>query len=309
LIHCVSYSPSIDLTYSVDDFAAGNTYTGLPTKRCFAGKAVNVARVIKLLGEEVTLEGIIAQNDADRFEEYLDSLGIATDLYRVEGNIRINTTIKDNATGGITHLSSASATLPKRIQYELEEKFKKKYSSGESWVISGSLPDGFDSNTYAKIITDAAAAGVTTMLDTRGEPLSYGVRARPDMIKPNLSELEFFFGEPVKGIHHIALKAKRLIDMGVKYAFISLGSDGMIAVHGTECLLCSPPDVAVVNTVGSGDAMVAAIMVSGVRGLTFLDTCRLAVACGASNASLEGTGVIDAPNIWKLMEQVNVEVV
>jgi len=132
------------------------------------------------------------------------------------------------------------------------------------------------------------------------------VRSKPLMLKPNITELEELFGEQIKGVHHIALKGKRLIDMGIQFAFISLGADGMIAIHGTDCLLCSPPQVKVVDTVGCGDALVAGVLVAQKRKFSFSETCRMAIACGASKSMHEGPGVVTRDEVWQLMEDVRI---
>ena len=113
----------------------------------------------------------------------------------------------------------------------------------------------------------------------------------------------------IEGVRHIALKAKRLLDVGLEYVFVSMGSDGMIAVHGNDCLLCSPPAVRAIDTVGCGDALVAGVLVGHHRGFELAETCRLAVACGASNAMHPGPGNVSSEEVWRLMEDVNIEIV
>lgn len=307
MINCISYSPSIDLVYNLYELIPGNTYTGAAPERNVAGKAVNVARVISMLGENPFLTGIMPQNDSQQFSQYLSEKNINSEFYKTEGSVRVNTTILESKNGATTHLSSNPSSLSLRIQDEVEEFIKTKFKEGDIWIISGSLPGGFDKDAYAKLITAGKKVGVTTILDTRGEALKHGVRACPTIIKPNLTELEQFFDEEIRGVHHIALKGKRLIDMGIEYVFISLGSDGMIAIHKNDCLLCSPPQVDVKNTVGSGDALVAGIAVAQERKFSFKDMCRLAIACGTSNAMLTDTGVVDNDHIWKLMEDVLIE--
>lgn len=307
MINCISYSPSIDLVYKLYELIPGNTYTGAAPVRNVAGKAVNVARVISQLGENPFLTGIMPKNDAEQYSKYLSEKNIESSFFEVEGSVRINTTILESKTGATTHLSSNSPSLSVRIQDELEQFVSSQFKKGDTWIISGSLPAGFDKNAYAQLISIGKTMGVNTILDTRGEALKHGVRACPTIIKPNLTELEQFFDEEIQGIHHIALKGKRLIDMGIEYVFISLGSDGMIAIHGNDCLLCSPPQVDTINTVGSGDALVAGIAVARERGFSFQDMCKLAIASGTSNAMLSQTGEIDNDRIWKLMEDVTIE--
>jgi 1-phosphofructokinase family hexose kinase len=220
--------------------------------------------------------------------------------------MRINTTITDEHSGISTHLSALGTSLPPRIRHEYAAFAAEQLQQGDFWCLSGSLPRGFADDTYADLITAAADAGARTLLDSRGAAFKRGVRARPLIIKPNLSELEEFFGEPVQGVHHIAFKGKRLLDMGVAYVFISLGADGMIALHKNDCLLCSAPSVAVRDTVGCGDAMAAGVLVAFKRQFSFTETCRLAVACGSAKAMRSGPGTIDNTAVWQLMEEVTV---
>lgn len=307
MINCISYSPAIDLVYKLYELVPGNSYTGTSPDRNVAGKAVNVARVCSLLGESPFLTGIMPKNDSSQFSKYLSDKKINSDFYSIDGNVRVNTTILESKNELTTHLSSNATPLSLRIQDEVEEFIVSKFKEGETWIISGSLPTGFDKDAYAKLISAGNKIGVNMILDTRGEALKHGVRACPTVIKPNLTELEQFFDEEIQGIHHIALKGKRLIDMGIEYVFISLGSDGMIAIHKNDCLLCSPPQVNIINTVGSGDALVAGIAVARERDFSFKDMCRLAIACGTSNAMMSETGVVDNESIWKLMEDVVIE--
>src|SRR5204863_6887027 len=61
-------------------------------------------------------------------------------------------------------------------------------------VFAGSLPRGVDPDVYAKLIRDVRKLGVTTMIDTEGEPLRLAVRAEPDVVSPNELEAEELVG-------------------------------------------------------------------------------------------------------------------
>jgi 1-phosphofructokinase family hexose kinase len=180
---------------------------------------------------------------------------------------------------------------------------------GDLWAFSGSIPRGIDKDAYQKMIAMGKKNGIDAMLDSRAELLKRGVRAKPRMIKPNLTELEQFFGEQIQGVHHIALKGKRFVDMGIDYVFISLGSDGMIAIHENDCLLCSVPEVKTVDTVGCGDALVAGLLVGYSRKFSFSEMCRMAVACGASKAMHRGPGIVTRNEVWQLMEEVEIKAI
>ena len=307
MIVCTLFNPAVDVIYRVDGFEFGLTLLDTPTYAVPSGKGLNVARVIAALGEDAAVAGLIPQNDMRKFTAFIEDCGITPFLYEVEGNARINITLHDKQRGCVTHVNSASAPLPPRIQDEFLQFIEQRVKNDSSWCFSGSIPPGFDNDVYSRAINMCKDKGASALLDTRGIALKMGARARPQMIKPNLTELQEFFGEEeIKGVHHIALCAKRFIDMGIAYVFVSLGVDGMIAIHGNDCLLCSPPDVKTVDTVGCGDALAAGVLVAQKRNFSFIETCRLAIACGTSKSMHEGPGIVTRDEVWQLMEDVKI---
>lgn len=307
MIVCTLFNPAVDIVYRVDGFEVGATLLDIPTHAVPSGKGLNVARVIATLGEEAAVAGLIPENDMRMFSSFIEDSGITPFLYEAAGNARVNITVNDKRSSCVTHINSASAQLPLRIQDEFLQFLEERCQKDSSWCFSGSMPSGFDNDVYSRVINMCKDKGVNTLLDTRGVALKMGARARPLMLKPNLSELQEFFGEEeIKGVHHIALCAKRFIDMGIAYVFISLGEDGMIAIHGNDCLLCSPPAVKTVDTVGCGDALAAGILVAQKRNFSFIEMCRLAIACGTSKSMHEGPGIVTRDEVWQLMEDVKI---
>lgn len=98
-------------------------------------------------------------------------------------------------------------------------------------------------------------------------------------LKPNMIEAQAMTGEkePEKA-------AGALVKAGVKRAFISLGSEGMLACDEKECikLPCIPTDV--VNTTGAGDASAAAVAWAGIQGFSLRESAQAAVMAGAITA-------------------------
>ncbi len=309
MIYCTLLNPALDVIYKVKDFRSGTTSTDTPQTIFPAGKGLNVASVVKTLGEEVCVTGLMAEYDIKRTTQYLESLQIKSNFFVIPGSLRINTTIIEQNTGFVSHFSSVSAPVAPRIQHEFLSSFEALPANGDFWCFSGSILRGFEQDLYATMLKVCADAGSETLLDSRGTALKTGIRATPQIIKPNLTELEDFFGEQIQGVHHIALKGKRFLDMGISYVFISLGADGLIAIHENDCLLCSAPQVNAVDTVGCGDALVAGIIVARKRNFSFPELCRMAVACGASKAMHEGPGLVTRNEVWQLMEDVKITAV
>ena len=302
-------NPSIDVVYDIGEIRLGSTATDVPSRIFPSGKAINVAKAIKTLGEDVRVVGLAHEHNRAQFAGYLESLGIPSDFISVPGQTRINVTLAETSVGQSTHINSVASPVPLGAGDDMERFFKTNVDHGDVCVLSGSIPKGIETDFYKKLIKICKDKGAFVFLDTTGEALKIGVRAKPNMIKPNLEELEGFFNEKIQGVHHIALKGKRLVDMGVGHVFISLGADGMIAIHENDCLLCATPQVRVVDAIGSGDAVVAGLIVGLKRQFSFTEMCRMATACGASNAMHLGPGNIVRDEVWQLMEEVHIKAI
>jgi 1-phosphofructokinase family hexose kinase len=302
-------NPAFDLIYSVDNFVSGSTLRDVSCHRYPAGKGINVAQVVHTLGEEASVIGVMPERDRQQFVSYLEREGLQYHFCPTSGDVRMNVTIIERNCGTASHINSPTGALPSQVQDEFLRFVGTHLSAGDAWCFIGSIPPGFDDDLYAKMIRSCKEAGIDTFLDTRGKALRLGVRAKPSVLKPNIMELEDLYDEQIKGVHHMALKGKRLLDRGIPYVFISLGSDGMIALHDSDCLLCVPPQVETVDTVGCGDALMAGILVAWKRQFSFSEACRLATACGASKAMHEGPHAVVRDEIWQLMEDVKITAV
>jgi 1-phosphofructokinase family hexose kinase len=309
LIYCTLFNPAVDAVYQLEEIENGTSAFDVKSRIVPAGKGLNVAVTLKTLGENVCVAGIVHEYNQKQFSDYLDMIGIGSHLVVVPGATRINVTFTENKTGQTTHISSAQATVSPGLQDDLLDFFRSGLDSQDICVCSGSIPPGMSNDAYQKLIKICKEKGSAAMLDCSGKALKTGVRAKPQIIKPNLEELEGFFGEKIEGVHHIALKGKRLIDMGIDYVFISLGSDGMIALHDNDCLLCLPPHIKAINTVGCGDALLGGIAAGNIRKFSFSETCRMAVACGTAKAMHDEPAGITRDEIWRLMEDVKIKAV
>ena len=75
--------------------------------------------------------------------------------------------------------------------------------------------------------------------------------------------------------------ARKLIDMGVKQVVVSLGKEGFLAAAEDETVWQPAPDAAVVSTTGAGDALMAALAWSFLRGENLSRMAALGAAAAA----------------------------
>ena len=164
-------------------------------RKIAGGKGINVARVIKLLGGEVTATGFLGGPTGEFMEKQLRKEGLKTNFVSIKESTRSNTTILDPLSGSETHLREPGPRISKKEVDNFKKEFRKLIKKSRFLILSGSLPPGLRDNFYAELITEVKEAGVRTILDTRGKALLKGMKARPFMIKPNRREWEESIGK------------------------------------------------------------------------------------------------------------------
>ena len=99
----------------------------------------------------------------------------------------------------------------------------------------------------------------------------------------------------------------RLLTEYTENALLTLGRDGLIYARRDEGWRLRPPEVQTVNAVGSGDAFVAGFAAGIARGMRSVESARLGVACGASNAGRLEPNIGTLDEIEELAAGVRIE--
>ena len=116
------------------------------------------------------------------------------------------------------------------------------------------------------------------------------ILGRIHTLKPNRIEAELLSGIPIRDEGDVEQAADRLLAMGLRRVFISLGGDGMYAAtHNDSCWMENLP-CRMVNTTGCGDSAMAALVWAYLEDLSLADTVRAALA--ASSITIESPETI-----------------
>ncbi|MGH2461686.1 MAG: 1-phosphofructokinase family hexose kinase, partial [Chloroflexota bacterium] len=134
-----------------------------------------------------------------------------------------------------------------------------------------------------------------------------GIRARPDLLKPNREELGRLVGRPIVDDRQLVRAASQLRDRGVADVAVSLGRDGAIAVGSEGVWRAIPPPVEAVSAIGAGDSLVAGLVLALSRGEGLADGLRLGTAAGVATTLRPGTRLARANDIQRLLPLVSVE--
>ena len=282
MIVTVTPNPAIDRIVVVRGFRGAAINRATVERIDIGGKGINVARNRARLGCEVVATGFLGTDAVRAVVPTLAAGGIHTDFVGVPGDIRVNLKILDPARAEETEINEAGPFVSDGMLDDLLEKLHRLARRCSVMVFSGSLPPGAPDDFYARCIRIAATAGVKTVLDTAGAPLRHGINAAPDLVKPNQAETEELLGgsaiDPV-------LAARRLRECGAQTVVVSLGAAGAVSASASGIWRTAPPELAVRNTVGAGDAMVAALAFALSQSLPAPDALRAATALSAAAAA------------------------
>ena len=240
-------------------------------------------------------------------EKELREEGLKTNFVSIKETTRSNTTVLDPVSGTETHLREPGPQISKKEVDSFKKIFRKLTKKSRFLILSGSLPPGLRDNFYAELIAEVREEGVKTILDTRGKALLKGIKACPFMIKPNRQEWEESVGKRLNSRKSLIESVKPFLCQGIEIAIISLGKEGAIIAGRQTIWQAFPPRIKAVNSVGSGDALVAGFIYSLSRGEEIEGAIRLGIAAAAANTLIPGAGFLRKKDLRELYPKVRIK--
>lgn len=243
------------------------------------GVGRNIANDLALMGIEASL--IAAVGD----DVYGDSLikscaqrGIDSSMLRVCKGQSSSVYLYVTDHHGEMHVGVADMDITRKIDPDYLAPLMERINSCDAVVLDANLSvealgyicDNCRVPIYADPVSTAKAGRFTTIL------------GKIHTLKPNALEAERLTGrsDPSEAV-------RALLDQGVKRVFLSLGRDGIMAGEGREIVTVPCESVNVLNTNGAGDAVTAALVAAGARGLGLEEMAHAAVRAGAIVCSSE----------------------
>jgi 1-phosphofructokinase family hexose kinase len=310
MIITVTLNAAIDKTLAVPNFRLGRRHRAVEQTAMAGGKGVNVARALRGLGQPVIATGIAGGPTGTRIVEHLTEEGILNDFVRIREESRTSTAVIDPTSGEQTEINERG---PHVSEGELElfvDKLLYLAKGAAVCVFAGSLPRGVDAGLYGRLIEEMRRLGVTTLIDSEGEPLLLATRRAPDVVTPNEIEAEALAGHEFADEDDRRRALGEMVEMGAREAIMTL-ADGCLAVlgDGTDRSLyrATLEPLEPVSSVGSGDAFLAGFVAARYGGRDPDRCLRFAVACGAESTQHFGAGQLDQRDVERLVSDVQVE--
>ena len=305
MIVTLTTNPAIDRTITVDRLAFEDRSYIISSGESAGGRGINASCVIRSFGGE-TLAVITCGGDSgNRLQRHLEHCGYPVVVVPIRNESRTNLTITD--THGLTvNLNEAGPTVSKEELGCLEETIKSRLDGAGWLMLCGSIPPGVPPDFYARLISAARAQGVKTLLDTDGEALRQGIKARPSVVTPNQQEAERLLNLPILTRAGAVAAAAKICEMGAELVVLSLGSRGAVTTSRAATLEVIPPPVEAVCPIGAGDALAAAFVWAMVNHYSEPDALRWAVAAGTASARLPGIRFASLADTREIFERVEV---
>lgn len=300
----VTLNPSIDKTVQLNKLVPYGLNRVKGMRIDPGGKGINVGRVLKSFGVDVTVTGFLAGRQGEVLLEHLSACGIEADFMQIAGETRTNLKIVDESVGKITEINEQGFYVSQDDMESFLLKLDTLSLGTEIVILSGSLPPGIPVDFYATCTRIAKNNGAKVLIDGEGAVLFEGLKAAPYAVKPNLQELGTLFHTEFNSIRQVAEAARKLIDGGVAIVIVSMGPEGAVYVTKDEIIKADSWNIPVKSTVGAGDAMVGAMAYSILKGDSLDELARISITAGTITVSKEGTQFCNFEEVQALKQKV-----
>lgn len=305
MIYTITFNPSLDYIMKVKNFEEGETNRSYQEEIYPGGKGFNVSTILQRLGYENTALGFIAGFTGNEIKEQLEKRGFNLDLCSLDDGIsRINVKMKGQKETEI------NGNGPVISDVKLEELLTKldRLKAGDTLILAGSIPSSLPNDIYEVIMKRLLGKEVKIIVDATNELLLKVLPYHPFLIKPNHRELEEIFKTKITNQDEIISYARKLQDQGAMNVLVSLGKDGALLVsEDSHVYGCNGAKGKLINSVGSGDSMVAGFLAGYLKDKSYPEAIRLGSACGGATAFNDDLATTEM--ISKVYQQINVEII
>ena len=218
------------------------------------GGAANVAKNLADFGMDVTLLGLIGDDDTSASLKLLISNSNIAFHPIIDSEIR--TTLKlrvIDQNQQLLRIDHEDANISKKIGSSYD-KIKELLQNCDGIVISD-YNKGVVKPIIQKVIQDANHLGIMTFIDPKGDDFS--VYKSSTLVKPNLSEFELIMGKS-SNVDEFEKNGKKLReDLNIRYLLVTRGKDGMtlFSEEGVRSFHSIKKDV--FDVTGAGDTVIS----------------------------------------------------
>ncbi len=244
---------------------------------------------------------LIGGPPGDAIRREFAGLGVDCRWIASQAATRVCTTILDRRQRMTTELVENAGTISPDELEEFRSAYVEEASQAEMVVLTGSLPAGVPPVFYRDLLEKTPCRVV---LDAQGELLLAALNRRPFVVKPNREELAKTLGRPLDTDAELHAAMRELCRRGATWVVVSQGKERVWVASERELYSLQPPQMEVINPIGSGDCLAAGIAVALVRGEDLPDAVELGMAAATENVRHLLPARVDPERVATMREAV-----
>jgi 6-phosphofructokinase 2 len=301
----ITVNPAIDVSTSTEHVVPTRKLRCTVPRRDPGGGGINVARVIRRLGSEVTALYPAGGSIGQLLRRLLDNERVPSIAVAIADDTREDLTVLERQTG-----QQYRFVLPGPLLAEPEWRSclaaLEAIEDFAPWVVaSGSLPPGVPDEFYARVARIVKARGSKVVVDTSGNALAAALDEGVYLVKPSLRELREYMKTPLADQAACLGAGRWLIERGAaEVVALTLGDQGALLVTRDGAHLARAPEIRAASVVGAGDSFVGAMVWRLAAGGSVTDAFRYGVAAGSAAVLNAGTELCHASDVLRIYPQI-----
>ncbi|MGA8653560.1 MAG: 1-phosphofructokinase family hexose kinase [Xanthobacteraceae bacterium] len=305
----LTMNPAIDLSVSVERVTPFHKLRSSESRRDPGGGGINVARVMKRLGADVTAVYPAGGALGQLLRRLVDLEGISAITIPIAAETREDFTVTERATGFQYRFVLPGPQLSEHEWRACLAQFAALETRTRFVVCSGSLPPGVPDDFYGSVVQAAKAARRKIIVDSSGPPLRAALEAGIYLVKPSLNELKILLGVPLDAQAARIEACRALIEKKrAEVVALTLGEQGALLVTRDRVLRAGALPIKPVSVVGAGDSFLGAMIWALASGHAMDVAFRYGVAAGSAALLVPGTELSQREDIERLVKDVALDV-
>jgi len=307
VITVLAASPSLDVTYVVDDYRLGEIHRPASVIRVAGGKALNAARAATVLGADVHAVALLGGSLGTAVLVDAERSGVTVSQIETDAETRECVSVMSVADGQLTEVYEHPSDVTEAEWVFALSAIAEVVPARPGWLmVSGGMPASLGVGALVDVLQIADRAGIRVALDSHGEALRAALGSTsPALLKINRAEAAELLGLSTELPLVELARALRATTGGA--IVVTDGVDGALGIDTDD----SAVHVSLTGhrgefPVGSGDSFLGGLVVALDAGETLERGMRLATAAATANAMVPGAALFSRASVDALLHEVRV---
>lgn len=310
MILCVTLNPCLDKTLVVPPWRPGDSVRGTAITEVVGGKGNNVARALKRLGRDARPVTFLGGPTGRQCEDLLRNRdGLEPLVTATAAPTRTILTVRTEGRPDQSAFFDPDPEITAAEADDLHHRIQGALASEavEMLILSGSSPAAATHHLFSDLIALGRSRRIPVLLDTYGPALGAIWGFWPEVLKLNRREAAAHLNKPGATDDDLLNMLADWRRHGVRIGMVTDGPGCVLVQLEDGAFRCSPPEVSVVNPIGSGDCLLAGIADGLLADLSPADCVRRGIACASANTVVWEAGAVDPAAVRETEESGRIQ--